>query len=247
MNDMKDNGRLTFSEVIKIMNKNRKLTFLGAIKIIAWIITVALFCTVLRCIFKVHEPIAAIGFFIVGFCFCPLSAILFKKLKSKTKINLQIPAIILSLFIYRGLISLNSTVINAMKNNNDNAVTTIAETTITEQMTTAIIETTTEKATTVTKITTEETTESETTVTETTIPPIITTILETEPPQTFPPVTEAPKIVVKTYVLNTSTMKVHTSTCRDVDKISYENYAECDDLQWAFDNGYEPCGHCHPH
>ena len=81
----------------------------------------------------------------------------------------------------------------------------------------------------------------------TTTLPVITTILETETLQTFPPITEVPKIVVQTYVLNTSTGKVHKSTCRDVDKISSENYAECDDLQWAFDNGYEPCGHCYPH
>lgn len=80
----------------------------------------------------------------------------------------------------------------------------------------------------------------------TTTSPVITTIMETEPPQTFSPITEAPKAVVQSYVLNTSTMKVHKSTCRDVDKIVMENYAECNDLQWAFDNGYSPCGHCNP-
>ncbi len=237
------------------MNEKKQMTVSDALRIAAWIFTAgALFLALIS--IKGNRPIITIGFMLIAFCICPLSKKIFKKIENKIKFNFRIPAIILSLVAFRGFVLLNNAVIDSMKNNNDNAVTTtIAETTITEQMTTAIIETTTEKATTVTKITTEETTESETTttlfiettVTETTVPPIITTILETEPPQTFPPVTEAPKIVVQTYVLNTSTMKVHKSTCRDVDKISYENYAECDDLQWAFDNGYEPCGHCHPH
>ena len=47
------------------------------------------------------------------------------------------------------------------------------------------------------------------------------------------------------YVLNTNTLKVHYSTCNDVKKIKPENYAECSDIQWAFDNGYTSCGHCH--
>ena len=49
------------------------------------------------------------------------------------------------------------------------------------------------------------------------------------------------------YVVNTSTKKFHLPNCRDVDKISPENY-------WAYEGtkddlinqGYSPCGHCHP-
>lgn len=105
--------------------------------------------------------------------------------------------------------------------------TTSVAATIPETVTTTVITTTTVPATTTTA-------------------PVTTTILQTEPPQTFPPITEAPKVVTQSYVLNTSTMKVHKSTCRDVDKIAVENYAECNDLQWALNNGYDPCGHCHP-
>ncbi len=49
------------------------------------------------------------------------------------------------------------------------------------------------------------------------------------------------------YVLNTSTMKFHYESCRDVDRIKAENYAAFtgsrDDL---IAQGYSACGHCHP-
>ncbi|MEE0751443.1 hypothetical protein [Frisingicoccus sp.] len=49
------------------------------------------------------------------------------------------------------------------------------------------------------------------------------------------------------YVLNTNTMKFHYITCNSVSKIADENYETYegtrDDLM---NQGYEPCGHCHP-
>ena len=49
------------------------------------------------------------------------------------------------------------------------------------------------------------------------------------------------------YVLNTSTMKFHYESCRDVDRIKAENYGTFtgsrDDL---IAQGYSACGHCHP-
>lgn len=49
------------------------------------------------------------------------------------------------------------------------------------------------------------------------------------------------------YVLNTNTKKFHYSTCKDVGKIKSTNYATSssgrDDL---INQGYSPCGHCHP-
>lgn len=49
------------------------------------------------------------------------------------------------------------------------------------------------------------------------------------------------------YVLNTSTMKFHHLSCRDVSKISPQNYGEYtgtrDDI---ISQGYSPCGHCNP-
>ena len=72
-----------------------------------------------------------------------------------------------------------------------------------------------------------------------------------ESTSTLPESTQNPEPSVvqqKTYVLNTSTKKVHKSTCQDVDKIEDKNRgsatsAELDDYIGA---GYTACGHCHP-
>lgn len=61
---------------------------------------------------------------------------------------------------------------------------------------------------------------------------------------TTPPPATTPKAV--TYVLNTSTLKVHKPSCRDVDKIAAENYDTTTDLQNVINKGYTACGHCHP-
>lgn len=48
------------------------------------------------------------------------------------------------------------------------------------------------------------------------------------------------------YVLNTSTHKFHKPTCSSVKKIKPENYSTTDSRESAINNGYEPCGICHP-
>ncbi len=49
------------------------------------------------------------------------------------------------------------------------------------------------------------------------------------------------------YVLNTSTMKFHHPTCRDVKKIAPQNYSTYDGSRDdVIGQGYSPCGHCSP-
>lgn len=48
-----------------------------------------------------------------------------------------------------------------------------------------------------------------------------------------------------TYVLNTSTQKIHHPNCKSVDKIKPENYATTDkSLEELLDEGYTKCGNC---
>lgn len=49
------------------------------------------------------------------------------------------------------------------------------------------------------------------------------------------------------YVLNTSTMKFHRPSCRDVPRISTQNYATSSQSRAdLIARGYSPCGHCNP-
>lgn len=48
------------------------------------------------------------------------------------------------------------------------------------------------------------------------------------------------------YVLNTKSNVIHFASCNDVKRISEENYSTTTDFNWAINNGYKPCGHCHP-
>ena len=49
------------------------------------------------------------------------------------------------------------------------------------------------------------------------------------------------------YVLNTSTMKFHRPSCRDVPKIASQNYATSSQSRAdLISRGYSPCGHCNP-
>lgn len=63
--------------------------------------------------------------------------------------------------------------------------------------------------------------------------------------ETQPVPTQAQQPVAETYFLNTSTHKIHHSSCRDVKKIKPENYstsnATVDELTAQ---GYSTCGHC---
>ncbi len=49
-----------------------------------------------------------------------------------------------------------------------------------------------------------------------------------------------------TYVLNTSSKKIHRSDCSYVGTISENNYAETDDYDSAIAEGYVPCKKCNP-
>lgn len=46
------------------------------------------------------------------------------------------------------------------------------------------------------------------------------------------------------YVLNTSTMKIHNSSCSYVKKIAPENYSTTNNLESALAQGYEKCKKC---
>jgi len=49
------------------------------------------------------------------------------------------------------------------------------------------------------------------------------------------------------YVINTSTRKFHYPSCKDVSKISSENYSTYEGVRDDLINqGYSPCGHCNP-
>lgn len=49
------------------------------------------------------------------------------------------------------------------------------------------------------------------------------------------------------YVLNTSTMKFHRPSCRDVPRIASQNYATSSQSRSdLISRGYSPCGHCNP-
>jgi peptidoglycan hydrolase-like protein with peptidoglycan-binding domain len=48
------------------------------------------------------------------------------------------------------------------------------------------------------------------------------------------------------YVLNTSTKKIHLSTCAEVKKIKPENYSTIESRESAIKQGYEPCKKCNP-
>lgn len=118
-------------------------------------------------------------------------------------------------------------------------------------------ETTTIETTTTVKTSTAATT----TLATTTVTTIITTIVTeppaeppTEPPTpaptsppTDPPPPPEPVIAESDYVLNTSTMKAHYPSCRDVDRMDPENrwdyYGTVEDIQSM---GYSSCGHCYP-
>lgn len=58
-------------------------------------------------------------------------------------------------------------------------------------------------------------------------------------------VTEAEKAFT-TYVLNTSTKKIHYSWCSSVEKIKAENYSTTTDYAGAISDGYVPCQKCNP-
>lgn len=113
-----------------------------------------------------------------------------------------------------------------------------------------VVTETTEAATTETTVpetTAQETTVPETTVPEATVPestaPETTVLPTTVPEATAPETTEQP--TSPTYILNKSTMKVHTPRCASVKDIAAHNYGEFfGTLSEAEAMGYQRCGRC---
>lgn len=121
--------------------------------------------------------------------------------------------------------------------------------------TTPVVTETTEAATTETAVpetTAPETTVPETTVPETTVPEA--TVPESTAPETTVPPTTVPEATAPetteqptspTYILNKSTMKVHTPRCASVKDIAAHNYGEFfGTLSEAEAMGYQRCGRC---
>lgn len=58
---------------------------------------------------------------------------------------------------------------------------------------------------------------------------------------------ESQQQTTASYVLNTSTMKFHRPSCRDVPRIASQNYATSSQSRSdLISRGYGPCGHCNP-
>lgn len=175
-----------------------------------------------------HLIIAVIWFFPIGLY------LLWKN--SKNKITNTIVTAIIAFLLAFGFASYNP---EAKEDKSDN------NTSVSDEVTTMPKKTTI--TTTTTSTTTSTTTETTTTIVTTTEP---ITEPPTEPPTPAP--TEAPYVPPvqsnqHDYVLNTNTMKFHSSNCSSVKDIDYENredvYASRDDvISW----GYEPCKKCKP-
>lgn len=169
-----------------------------------------------------HLIIAVIWFFPMGLY------LLWKN--SKNKITNTIVTAIIAFLLAFGFASYE---LEAKEDKSDNNISVSDEVTTIPKRTT---------------ITTTATTTS--TTTETTTTTVTTTEPITEPPTPAP--TEAPYVPPvqsnqHNYVLNTNTMKFHSSNCSSVKDIDYENredvYASRDDvISW----GYEPCKKCKP-
>lgn len=117
---------------------------------------------------------------------------------------------------------------------------------LTEPDTTAELETTSKIETTSIL---ETTIAPETTSTpETTVPPETTATPDTTkaPETTKAPDTTTHKPVVITYVLNTSTKKIHYQSCRYVKDIAPENYSTTTDFAAVIAQDYKICSVCNP-
>lgn len=77
-----------------------------------------------------------------------------------------------------------------------------------------------------------------------TAPPTIVVPRETDPPQVAVEPITPPDAEQYTYVLNTSTKKIHKSTCASVKRIKPENYATTTDYAGAIAQGYVQCKNC---
>lgn len=85
------------------------------------------------------------------------------------------------------------------------------------------------------------------TIETTTAPTIESTVLEViEEPSTVAQIVEESEYQI-TYVLNTSSMKFHYSSCSSADDIKAANKGTFTGTRdEVMDKGYKPCGRCHP-
>lgn len=72
-------------------------------------------------------------------------------------------------------------------------------------------------------------------------------VIPTEPPQTEPPTNAYIETVTQDYVLNTNTKKFHYPSCSSVKDIKSSNRSDYNGSREDIINqGYKPCGRCHP-
>lgn len=169
-----------------MIDDDKKAKLKQAIIFVGWIFFIAIAVSGLLLLFM--RPIEAIGYLIFAFCLCPMSSKIFQKLKSKIKINIQIPAIILSYFLLFGFIKLNAAVmdsINKDKTNDTPAIAIVTETAITEETTISILETITSSETTTTPETTTHKTTTTKAATKSTTAETTTAIVKYETNQLF--------------------------------------------------------------
>lgn len=161
---------------------------LKKLKIVAWIVTAFMLVSGWAFVYTGESLLIAFGFILVGFCSCPLSSKIFKKIEEKIKIKaiiIQIVCLIISFFVVGGLIRIHNHFSTAEEPTTAEVITTEETTT---ELTTIIEETTTPEITTV-KVTTAPpvTTTKKVTTTEATT--TSTTITTTAPIETTVPVT----------------------------------------------------------
>lgn len=123
------------------------------------------------------------------------------------------------------------------------------------RITTSKCSTTTKSVTTSTTSNIKTTTSTNSTTIATTTQPATTsiTVAPTTQPETEPPTPEPtiqatePPVFIMNYVLNTNTMKAHTTHCGEVRKIKAENKQEYSGTsEELISYGYSPCGRCKP-
>lgn len=75
--------------------------------------------------------------------------------------------------------------------------------------------------------------------------PVVTAPPETKPQETKPPITNSSPTGI-TYVLNTSTKKIHYTDCSSVKLMKESNKSYTKDYRGAVAQGYTPCKRCSP-
>ena len=183
----------------------------------------------------------------------PLTLILLKKKKMKPVLKYGIIAVAWILYLIFVLSGNSSDKAAAEQADSSTEVSIIQQNLLTEDdekadASSAVnsIQATKQTVQTEPETTTTTTTSRPTTTTTTTQPTTKATTVYIAPTTTTQPTTVAQQ-TSDYYVLNTNTMRIHYPSCSSVKDIFPENYAETDDFNAAIQNGYQPCGKCHPH